>query len=59
MKGLITIEEYLDKHRTEYYDILALGEKEVTDYVKFMLEDLAETLESAKNLIFNKKINTT
>ncbi len=55
MKGLITIEEYLDKHRTEYYDVLALGEKDVTDYVEFMLEGLAETAESAKKLVLNKK----
>ncbi|GIW61885.1 MAG: hypothetical protein KatS3mg089_0737 [Patescibacteria group bacterium] len=55
MKGLITIDEYLDKHRTEYYDLLALGEKDVTEYVEFMLEGLAETAESAKKIILNKK----
>lgn len=55
MKGLLSIEEYLDKHRSDYYDVLALGEKDVTDYVEFMLEALAETSEQAKKLALNKE----
>ncbi len=28
MKGLLSVEEYLDIHRSEYYDVLSLGEKD-------------------------------
>lgn len=55
MKGLLSVEEYLDHHRTEYYDVLSLGEKDVTDYVEFMLEALAQTAEQAKKLALNKE----
>jgi len=55
MKGLLSIEEYLDKHRSEYYDTLSLGEKDVTDYVEFMLEALAVTAEQAKQLALIKR----
>jgi len=55
MKGLLSVEEYLDKHRTDYYDVLALGEKDVTEYVEFMLEALAETATQAQKLALNKE----
>lgn len=55
MKGLLSVEEFLDTHRSEYYDTLMLGEKDVTDYVEFMLEALAETAEKAKSLAMNKE----
>lgn len=55
MKGLLTIEEYLDKHRSNYYDVLSLGEKDVTDYVEFILEGIAETAGKAKELVLTKK----
>ena len=55
MKGLLSVEEYLDKNRSDYYDVLALGEKDVTDYVEFMLEAVAATAEEAKKLALNKE----
>jgi len=55
MKGLLSVEEYLDKHRSDYYDTLALGEKDITDYVEFMLEALAQTSEEAKKLALHKE----
>ncbi len=56
MKGLFSIEEYLDNHRSDYYDVLSLGEKDITDYVEFMLEALAATAEDAKQLALQKKV---
>lgn len=55
MKGLLSVEEYLDKHRSDYYDVLALGERDVTDYVEFMLEAIAETSDQAKKLAMQKE----
>ncbi len=55
MKGLLSVEEYLDKHRSEYYDVLSIGERDVTAYVEFMLKGIAETAEHAKTLVMNKK----
>lgn len=55
MKGLLSVEEYLDKHRADYYDVLALSERDVTDYVEFMLEALAETAIQAQKLALNKE----
>ena len=55
MKGLLTVEEYLDRHRADYYDVLALGERDVTEYVEFMLEAIATTAESAQKLVMTKQ----
>lgn len=55
MKGLISVEEYLDNHRTDYYDALSLSERDVTDYVEFMLEALAETAQQAQKLVLSKE----
>lgn len=55
MKGLLSVEEYLDKNRSDYYDVLALGERDITDYVEFMLEAIAYTSEQAKKLALNKE----
>lgn len=55
MKGLLSLEEYLDNHRSEYYQALELSEKDVTEYLEFMLEAIAETAKQAKELIFEKR----
>jgi Fic family protein len=55
MKGLLSIEEYLDNHRSEYYRSLEEPEKELSDYVEFMLTALAETAEQAKVLVQTKQ----
>lgn len=55
MKGLITVEEYLDKHRNDYYSVLMLGDKDVTDYVEFMLEAIAETSQTAQKIVLSKQ----
>jgi len=51
MKGLLSVEEYLDNHRSEYYDALTENERDVTGYVEFMLRALADTAEKAKELV--------
>lgn len=55
MKGLVSIEEALDRHRTSYYNALMEPEKDVTDYVTFMLEALAQTATKAKELVLEKQ----
>lgn len=51
MKGLCVIEEYLDNHRSEYYASLEEPEKEVTDYIIFMLTALRDASQKALSLI--------
>lgn len=55
MKGLLAIEQYLDQHRSTYYRMLENTQKDVTDYVEFMLEAIANTSEQARNLVLEKK----
>lgn len=55
MKGLISIEEYLDSHRSLYYLGLENSEKDVTDYLEFMLGAIAYTAENAKKMVLEKK----
>jgi len=55
MKGLLAIEEYLDKNRTSYYSALEETERDVTSYIEFMLEALSETAQKAKKLILQKE----
>lgn len=55
MKGLLSIEEYLDKHRSEYYRSLEEVERDVTAYLEFMLEAVSETAKEAKELILQKE----
>lgn len=50
MKGLIALEEYLDSHRSEYYRSLENPERDVTDYVTFMLEAISSAAEKSRNL---------
>lgn len=55
MKGLLAIEEYLDKHRSTYYRGFEASEKDVTEYLEFMLEAIATTARLAKQLVLEKK----
>lgn len=55
IKGLLSIEEYLDDHRSQYYQVLNEPEKDVTDYLEFMLEAIAETAENTKKLVLEKQ----
>lgn len=55
MKGMLSLEEYLDSHRSLYYGGLENSDKDVTDYVEFMLEAISTTAEAAKNKVMQKK----
>ncbi len=55
MKGLLPIEEYLDNHRSEYYQALEDTEKDVTDYLEFMLEAIADTAQRSKDIVLEKQ----
>lgn len=55
MKGMLPLEEYLDNHRSQYYQSLDMPEKEVSDYLEFMLEAIAKTAQEVKKEVLNKK----
>jgi len=40
-RGLVVLEEYLSDHREEYYDLLAIQNKDITDFVEFFTEAVA------------------
>ena len=54
MKGLIAFEEYVDEHRSEYYRALEEPDKDLTDYLLFMLEAISIKSTEAKELVLNK-----
>ena len=55
MKGILSLEEYLDNHRSQYYRMLEEPEKDATDYLEFMLEAIAETAKKAKETVLEKQ----
>lgn len=55
MKGMLSLEEYLDSHRSFYYRGLGNSEKDVTDYLEFMLEAIAVTAKLAQDKVMQKK----
>ncbi|MDP2638145.1 MAG: Fic family protein [Candidatus Levybacteria bacterium] len=55
MKGMLSLEEYLDSHRASYYRGLENSEKDVTDYLEFMLEAISTTAQNAKDKILQQK----
>lgn len=55
MKGLLSLEEYLDNHRGEYYRSLEEPEKDLTDYIEFMLTAIEETAKTAREMVLDKQ----
>lgn len=55
MKGLLTLEEFLDKNRASYYRGLEDSEKDVSDYLEFMLEAISVSAKEAKNQVLEKQ----
>ncbi len=49
------MEEYLDNHRSRYYKALEDTEKNVTDYVEFILDAISVTAEEVKKQILEKE----
>lgn len=55
MKGLLALEEHLDNKRSHYYSALDESEKDVSNYLEFMLEAIAIAADDAKSLVLEKK----
>jgi len=53
MHGLISIEEYLNEHRSEYYDLLAMAGTDITSFIEFFLEAMAVSSEQSFEKIKN------
>jgi len=54
-RGLLSLEEYLEKNRESYYRFLAINKKDITDFVEFFLEAVANQAE--KTIAGLKEIN--
>lgn len=54
-KGILPFEERIDRRRETYYKMLEEPERDVTAYVEFMLEILADAGDKSKELILSKK----
>ena len=52
--GLISFEEYLENHRDKYYSTLATEKRNITEFVEFILEAIAE---SAQKVILELEAN--
>ena len=48
-RGLVSLEEYLERNRQVYYDLLAISKTDITRFVEFFLEALAEQAEKTIN----------
>lgn len=46
-RGLVSLEEYLEKNRQVYYDLMSIGKKDITDFVNFFLDGLKIKAEAA------------
>lgn len=55
MKGLLAVEEHLDKNRADYYRSLEQPERDVTDYLEFMLEMITQAAYDARVQVLEKK----
>lgn len=49
--GLLVLEEYLDEHRSAYYQALEVPESRLNGYLVFMLEALAKQLEKTRDSV--------
>lgn len=55
MKGLLPLEQYLDQHRLNYYQALEASEKDITEYIEFILEAIAHTARETKDLVLKRE----
>lgn len=54
-KGLVSLEEYLEKNRQQYYDLLAISKKDITAFVEFFLKGIANQAEKTISQLRNRK----
>ncbi len=57
-RGLVSLEEYLEKNRSLYYDFLNLPGKDLTRFIEFFLEGLTSQAEKTIKLIKNIEIES-
>jgi Fic family protein len=55
MKGLLNIDELLEKNRALYYRGFESSDKDVTDYLEFMLQTIEEAAEKTKESVLKQK----
>ncbi len=55
MKGILPLEEYIDTKREEYYRMLEESERDLTDYVVFMLQTIEAAANQTKVTILKKQ----
>lgn len=48
-RGLVSLEEYLERNKQAYYELLAISKTDITRFVEFFLEALAEQAEKTIN----------
>ena len=48
-RGLVSLEEYLEKNRQAYYNLLAITQTDITEFIEFFLEALAKQAEKTIN----------
>lgn len=51
LRGLFTFEEYIDKHRDDYYDLLGLETPDITDFIEYILEAFVYGLRQSLTLL--------
>ncbi|HUV46855.1 MAG TPA: Fic family protein [Candidatus Bathyarchaeia archaeon] len=54
-RGLVSPEEYLEKHRQIYYDLLLINKKDITEFVEFFLQAAVVQTEKTLNQLKNVK----
>jgi Fic family protein len=47
--GMLSFEEYIDKNRQDYYDLLGSGSSDISGFVEFILESFVYGLQSGLN----------
>ncbi len=54
-KGILPFEEKIDKKRETYYRMLEEPERDITNYIEFILEILSESAEQTKKEVLEKR----
>ncbi|MCR4263161.1 MAG: Fic family protein [Candidatus Roizmanbacteria bacterium] len=55
LRGLAGMEEYFNDRRSDYYDLLSITENDITPFVEFFLEGIAESAEKTFEQLKNAK----
>ncbi len=55
-KGLLSLEEFLDNNRQKYYEYLEKNDQDITEFVEFILEAIANSANTIKEQILKKDV---